>query len=283
MRIGGDMKKLFLIVLLVISGFAEIAGADPVAKVTIKAMNQQDEPLSKAEVDVYFNDGINTNKVTGWTNNKGLYTTRGKTRPNWAAVVSQKGYYDSGDGFRFKESENYLFFKRWLPWNPTIEIVLREKRNPVMMYRKCTGFVKVPVQNKPTGYDLIKGDWVSPYGDGKVKDFIFIYKSRYGSNLDWEGSYTVYFSNEGDGFQEYNPPENIDSEYKWPYKAPVEGYNIKKYSRYRKYHNTLDPYKKASFTNLKKDQRYIFRVRTEYNDSGEVVGGMYGKKTEIFI
>ena len=32
---------------------------------------------------------------------------------------------------------------------------------------------KIPVTNTPCGYDLMVGDWVVPYGKGKIGDFVF--------------------------------------------------------------------------------------------------------------
>jgi hypothetical protein len=38
---------------------------------------------------------------------------------------------------------------------------------------KGTSNLRIPKFNKPIGYDLEKGDWVSPYGKGLINDFIF--------------------------------------------------------------------------------------------------------------
>jgi len=216
--------------------------AEPIAKVTIKAKAENGDPIVNGRVTVYFH--IENNTVTrhkrGLTDSEGFFTVSGKTGPNWVATVKKEGYYESGKGYPFSKKQNYLFYKRWLPWNPTIEIVLREKRNPMKMYSKGTGYIKVPVQNQPVGYDLVEGDWVEPYGKGKIKDFILDCDFIYIDNLHREASYKLTFSNTGDGFIKYNPDPENHSEFKWPYTAPENGYEIKEFNKYEKFYEDDD-------------------------------------------
>jgi hypothetical protein len=259
--------------------------AEPIAKVTIKVKAENGDPIVNGRVTVYFH--IENNTVTrhkrGLTDSEGFFTVSGKTGPNWVATVKKEGYYESGKGYPFSKKQNYLFYKRWLPWNPTIEIVLREKRNPVKMYAKGTGYIKVPVQNQPVGYDLVEGDWVEPYGKGKIKDFIINFNSEDRGIDDWRAEYTLSFSNKGDGMQVYEPDPMIQSEFKLPYEAPVEGYLIKKLNKYARYFNEFDPKKDAMNTNIKRKRTYIFRVRTETSENGNVTGGMYGLMSRDII
>ncbi len=85
------------------------------------------------------------------------------------------------DGF-YKTRLRYWFFKngydcakdgRWLPWNPTVEIVLKEKRNPVSMQRKDRLWLTFP-KHQTVGFDVETGDLVEPFGTGKVADLSFL-------------------------------------------------------------------------------------------------------------
>ena len=106
-------------------------------------------------------------------------------------------------------------------------IKLKRKKNPTKMYAKSISNMnakKVPALDTPIGYDLEQGDWVAPYGKGVIKDFIFVCKAIHRGYKDWEASYTLTFSNEHDGIQEYFAQKGNQSEYYWPYEAPEEGY-----------------------------------------------------------
>lgn len=138
------------------------------------------------------------------------------------------------------------------------------------MYAKRTGGIKVPVLEKPIGYDLEKGDWVAPYGKGVISDFIFNCKARDTSRDDWACSYTLTFSNEHDGIQEFIPKKNDQSIYEWPYEAPEDGYEpkITWSSSY---------FKGKEKTDYKKGEKNIFRVRTKVDEKGNIIEAKYGK------
>jgi hypothetical protein len=263
----------------------------PVAKVTVKVVDTRGEPIEEADVRTFFKTpkgygegaGYNGHIINGKTDKKGFFVSKRKTAGTFGVEAYKKNYYSSNHKRTFENYDNYLFYKRWLPWNPTIEIVLREKRNPMKMYSKGTGYIKVPVQNQPVGYDLVEGDWVEPYGKGKIKDFIINFSSEDRGIDDWRAEYTLSFSNKGDGMQVYEPDPMIQSEFKLPYEAPVEGYLIKKLNKYARYFNEFDPKKDAMNTNIKRKRTYIFRVRTKTSENGNVTGGMYGLMSRDII
>ena len=146
-----------------------------------------------------------------------------------------------------------------------------------------------PILNKPIGYDLEKADWVPPYGDGIISDFIFEFKSFHDKESKerikpWEVSFNLRFSNKHDGIQEYKLTDaDKKSDYIWPYQAPQKGYesNLYKYISYN-----MDGRNKIT-TNIKyngnqgktKDDQayYLFRVRTKVDSSGNIISGNYGK------
>ena len=138
------------------------------------------------------------------------------------------------------------------------------------MYYKQTDWIKVPVFDTPVGYDLLQGDWVAPYGKGTIKDFVFTMICRFESMTDAEARYVLTFSNPGDGIQTFTPDPQDQSRFKWSFSAPSDGYQ----SRLEKEEAYLPG--QGQKTNLMKEMKYIFRVRTG-QEIGAIHGPLYGK------
>ena len=185
------------------------------------------------------------------------------------ASVFADGYYSDWGGFEYK-SKN-LVLNRWKPWNPTIEVKMRPNKNPVPMVHKFQSWVVVPEFGKPVGYDLEVGDWMAPYGKGKINDFLFEMNLDRKSMAEAEASYTLTFSNPLDGIQEYLPPDDLRSSFIFPYVAPTNGYSKSLYQ-----HDITTPYG-PSKTTEKENVNYIFRVRTKTDEDGNIVSACYGR------
>src|SRR5208283_4458364 len=89
-------------------------------------------------------------------------------------------------------------------WNPTATLVLKKIGKPIAMYAKWIN-THVPAIDKPIGYDLMVGDWITPYGKGVNTDFLFT--GHFEKLADGESDFTltVSFPKPGDGIQEYLP------------------------------------------------------------------------------
>ena len=191
---------------------------------------------------------------------------------SFGATVRAEGYYQDWAGLEHREKN--LVLNRWEPWDPTFEIKMRPKKNPVPMIKKYLENKPIPVFDQSVGFDLETFNWIAPYGKGKISDFIF---SATFVTQPKEGiQYSLRFSNELDGLQEYVPPENLSSEYIFPYDAPTNGY-VAEFNRYRLLKYPVLPDYPAN--NLKDDKNinYIFRVRTEVDDDGNIVSAHYGR------
>ena len=263
-----------IIVVFLILFYPVYCDGAPTIKFTAKAIDSNGNPIENAEVNVRLKGHFKL--ITGKTDKKGLFTASGQTTRRCSFSLKKEGYYISGYSFEHVVEIEPGLLNRWQPWNPTIEIVMKEKKNPIPMYVSGTmGPEDVPAFNKPVGYDFKKGDWVAPYGDGAVKDFIFTFnvseKNVKPWDDEWRCSYTLTFSNPKDGIQEYYPPKDDHSKYKWPYQAPPAGYKSK-----------LEGFSAMEEgghhkTSYDKNRRYIFRVRTEVDGNGNIVKALYGK------
>ena len=184
-------------------------------------------------------------------------------------------YWDRGHEIRFKEEKG-----KWQPWNPTVELKVMRIVNPIPLYTKTVELHKskrIPEFGKPVGFDLLKADWVAPYGNGKVSDFIFTInvklggktKERFGYQIH-DSSFHVGFSNDSDGIQSVYANPNKGSVLRLPRLAPEQGYETNLLRRaYR--------HKDGARREQRDDQNYFFRVRVKKDESGNIVSALYGK------
>lgn len=182
------------------------------------------------------------------------------------ATIFADGYYTDGAGFSFTGKNTIL--NHWEPWNPTLTVKMRPKKNPVPMVHKFIEWKKIPQMNKPVGFDLEKGDWVSPHGTGVSSDLIFTVTGYFqDSQKGSEGRYQLSFSNEHDGIQVFRFPEGVRSSFKWPYEAPEKGYgsSLEKYVYW-------PPNGGKRKTTYDDEDNYIFRVRSRKMKDGAIVG-----------
>lgn len=259
-----------------------VAVASPTAKITVRAVDESGRVIPSARVNISFTlpsekglfHSLSSSNVKGVTNNNGEFTASHEVMGRLGVSVDKEGYYQSGTSYEFT-SESKIS-SCWEPWNPILEIILKKKRNPIAMYAHNSDWINIPVEGKPVGYDLEKGDWVSPYGKGVVSDFSFNFQIDLRAYRDYEGSLYLTFSNEQDGIQEYYPEKKNQSYYKWPFEAPQNGYLpelLKEKS------DTLET---GVVTNLKRKVDYIYRVRTKVDEKGNIVEAKYGKASGEF-
>ena len=172
---------------------------------------------------------------------------------------------------------------RWQPWNPTIELPLRRILNPIPMYVRelRLDVTPFPAFDEPLGYDLKKGDWLSPHGNGQIADFIFRVhcdwseeQSPYGDQY-YNATLELTFSNEGDGIIEFrdSQPETEGSIYRLPRYAPESGYT----NRWSAERFTNKDGSTLATISRRKDMNYFFRVRTQKDETGKMVSAHYGK------
>jgi len=196
-------------------------------------------------------------------------------------AVDKMTIYHGNYGFRherlrFKEAVS----GRWQPWNPTVEVEMKRIVNPIPLYAKIIKLQKskrIPEFGKPIGFDLMKADWVKPYGNGEESDFIFtinvklggMTREKFGYRIH-DSSFHVGFSNDGDGIQSVYAEPNKGSVLRLPRLAPEQGYETcltrKSYS-----------HKDGFFNEKRDDQNYFFRVRTKKDEEGNIVSALYGK------
>lgn len=197
----------------------------PLAKMTVHVVDERGEPVPDATVTIRFlEDRTSVGKYwsIGKTDRQGNYTAEGRHRDlNLDAAVDKEGYYHGGtDGVDFKD----LILGKLQPWNPVAEVVLRPMVKPVPLYARRVR-TEIPVLDQPCGYDLEKGDWVAPYGNGTTRDFIFTARREFKSRKDYEVQVEMTFANPEDGIMKAKLPKiGKQSVFRWEREAPEDGY-----------------------------------------------------------
>lgn len=197
-------------------------------------------------------------------------------------VMNRSGYYPlSGMRIRFTNMTE-TFVKKWLPYDEVQTITLQK------IGKKIPLFVKEarPKRNQDLttgpdrkfGYDLVKGDWMPPFGRGEHADIEFnlLPREDFGMGMGPSGipdlafrdTVQVKFVGKDNGIVKVSPPLCAALKVRT---APEGGY-LSKFNIWFGQTKTMQ-----DDTNIDKGACHAFRVRTVKNAQGEIVSALYGK------
>jgi hypothetical protein len=249
----------------------------PVAKVTVRVIGEQGEPIPGAKVKIGFREKLSDRdeRAVGETDARGEFTAEGYSDRRLLSGAGKEGYYDSSSPSTiFKD----VALGKWQPWNPVEELVLRPIGKPVAMAAKRVQ-EDIPMLDQPCGYDLGKGDWVAPHGKGVYSDLTFTVRRDYKDRSSFTTEAKVTFAQLLDGFLRMKAPSYArNSAFRWERFSPETGYvsphQISFISRELPTH--VD--RKKSFEDRSKEfeQGFFFRVRT-VEENGRIIAANYGK------
>jgi len=278
-----------LVVLLAVAGICRVANAQK-ASVTVHVTDEDGQAISNALVSAGFATMIKPgwgwgsgrpNTVKGYTDTNGMCSLIGDGNGGEVGIAVMKaGYYGSGGFNIIFTNTTGIVLKKWQPWNPTIEVVLKRIGQPVPMYARRVCCLKIPVIGEAVGFDLIRSDWVAPYGRGEICDFLFTWvakpertvTTRYGEQRLFDLNLSVSFSNEGDGIIPLPPIRRHEgSALRLDRQVPLTGYQSNVVKRIYNAEN------QPPQSNISGDQNYFFRVRTKRDGEGKVASALYGK------
>ena len=252
----------------------------PAAKVTIKVLDENQQPLANANVWLTFKDRVTFKdlNIRGLTGANGLFTGEGGCDASGVGCgITKDGYYMGSapiPKFYGVDTDNHR-----QPWNETYTAILRPVGKTVALYAKKVQ-ADVPVLDQPCGYDLEVGDWVAPYGKGFKADFIFKIHRDFKDQFNFKVEAEMTFKQPDDGLLPMtSPPVARNSFFRWERFAPEEGYNGSARNLYFINHDPRSGQKQEkNFDFVKRDQGHFFRVRT-VKQEGKVVSAHYGKIT----
>jgi len=234
--------------------------------VTVQVIGLDGQPIQGAHVGIGFEQSEDSwsqeEGVEGDTDANGQYTVERRSTGDFGGSAGKAGYYTSGFSGHLTGDP---------AWSASVNVVLKERKNPIPMYAKEAELAKPDVQtNTWYGYDLIVGDWVQPHGKGLTNDFLFKTDGYYNSPDDFDSVLSLSFSHPNDGVVLVHPSEGGGSELRSSQEAPTNGYaNSRNWQTKRQ-------------GGLIADERldgvdYYFRVRSATNAQGQVTNALYGK------
>ena len=272
MKISISTRAFPYVFILMLLCFSQKSSALPEMKVTYHVTDSENGlPITNAVVTKCFilgsgYDGASTKQETAKVDRNGFCVISGETHRHagGGAGAQAEGYYYGSAELNF--SGRNIMLNRWEPWNPTVEIKIRKIKNPVPMVKKYIEWKSIPYIGSAVGYDLEVGDWVSPHGKGKISDLILTTSSYFQEGQKGsEARYTLSFPNEFDGIQVYRYPEELHSSFKWPYQAPMDGYQPT-LEKFRHWDVNGMPDK----SNYAEKNNYMFRVRSRKLEDGSM-------------
>ena len=107
------------------------------AKITLRVVDSKGVPVADALVGGgFYNHDEKGHDFKERTNGKGEVTLEDTCVGDLNFGVMKDGYYSTGTTYWFfKNYFDCVKDGRWIPWNPTVEVVLKEIRNPIKMRR----------------------------------------------------------------------------------------------------------------------------------------------------
>ena len=272
---------------------ARISGA--LGQVTLHILDSTNQPVVDAKYSTAFwasDSSADAQVREGTTDTNGNLRVEGKTIGDMTFTIIKEGFYKTTGKYWFfrpsgvpiqqsssinpvsglwlyHQDVNSVQNGRWQPWGPTNTVILKERRNPTPMYALNVD-ASIPLRDKPAGYDLEVGDWISPYGKGKVPDLWITYSADIADILTFSNRLVIAGNDQGDGFQR-NEKEAWSS-FVSAYEAPLDGYLPEVVLSVERTKNQIIK------RELLGESEYLFvRTRTTLDQDGNVSSARYAK------
>lgn len=240
------------------------------AKTTIHVSDSTGRDVANAQITGQFStDGEGARPFKSVTDNSGRVVLEEQCRGEAYYAVKKEGHYDTRGQYWFLlEGEDCVKDGRWIPWNPTLDVVLKEKRKPIPMLLTWEAKVILP-KDISLGYDCFKKDLVAPYGAGENADFMLIYSSNGKQRLNLENRLSISFS---DDCGLIKLPKDMFSEFPSLHEAPMDSY-VKEIV----FNFARTPSAILKDEGLKDAEYFIMRSRVKKDNDGKIISALYGK------
>jgi hypothetical protein len=164
-------------------------GAD--ARIEFHIVNDVGRPVSLARVNVFFDmmDRSKGRRIIGDTDTNGVFVAEARTGGILEIEVSREGHYRSTDLISFINMghEHEVKSGKWQPWGMVRQITLLPVKKPVAQIAGIPDWKWTKAINKWVGFDLMKYDFVEPYGGGSDSDMEIMF--------EWDGAWRQKYYN----------------------------------------------------------------------------------------
>lgn len=267
-----------MIVCLFAGTFAE--GTEfPKAKVQLKIVDQDGDPVENARIFGGFTTGTRVNDyamLEGVTDVGGSYVASGPCNEFLRYEITKEGYYATQEKVSFADKKNHyqIVDGKWQPYGETRTVVLKKIKRP----GRCIPFprrlrdVQIPRQGVWMGFDFEKSDWISPWGNGIQSDILVRVSAReVDVYRDYQYVMEVSFKNIPYGGA-YIAKLDKSSDLKTDYCANT---NECFQSTFRFYSESQPGHERVS--SILDDASYlVYRTRTKVDGEGNLISANYG-------
>ena len=246
------------------------------AKICLKVCDDMGTPVTNASVCAVFDMLPKPHSVYGKTDANGVCVVKGKTNGNKVRfLVGKEGYYGSQREFSYvpMHAEHDVKDGKWQPYGADEVIALRKMRSPQQM-TKTDKWINVPQTNTWIGVDLLKGDFIKPFGAGDNADVEVLVE--WDGRPPWESVYCradMRFVGQFSGG--YYVDNVCDSKQPYPYMADKASCFAEREIRIvnrngsrQKLSSTRVPFRQVS--------SLVIRTRCVADENGEVTSASYG-------
>ena len=281
--------KLLLSVCLISALVARAYALSPSVALGIKVVDEEENPLPGIPVACIFPDKTRLGDddysiVTNRTGDDGVTRFNGRSYNGWVeyGMIEKEGYYPIGAIRTDFTKITGLVIKKWLPYDGVQTIALQRKGNPIPLFirEEDDGWYQdlTTAPDRKFRYDLIKGDWMPPFGKGEHTDIEFqlLPRKDFGIHTGLSGipgqSYrdeiAMRFTGKDNGIMSVIPPPNAVLKIR---EAPFEGYEQQSVSWSGRDKN-IQPERSDN-----KEKCQAFRIRTVKDQEGRIISALYGK------
>ena len=168
-----------------VSTFQEAYHKGAKMRVDFKVADDEGRPVRGARVNVFFDmaDRSKGRRVIAQTDTSGVCVVEGTTKGVLEIEVSREGYYRSTDLISFIDMghEHEVDNGKWQPWGMVRQITLLPVKNPAARIAATPDWKWTKEINKWIGFDLVKYDFVKPFGVGENSDMEVMF--------EWDGAW----------------------------------------------------------------------------------------------
>ena len=249
------------------------------AKIVYRIVDDEGSPVSNACAHIWFRTDYPKLEITDWvltTDVNGEFVAKFKTNERISISIDKEGYYHSFDRITFRsETSGYKACDgKWQPYGETRTVVLKQMRQPQnMLGVDCPPQRKIKNYDEWLGFDLEKGDFIPPVGNGCESDMLVRFHLDGEMPYDWSIRMDVSFTNYPYAGA-YRLKKDDWSDMKSVYHADANATYLSELSfRYAREKGKRTPI----IEKLDKDEYLVFRTRTKVDSRGNLLSARYGK------
>ena len=250
------------------------------AEIHLRVVDDMGEFVTNASVRAVMHLFASEYSMFGTTDTNGVYVTKGKTDGNYIEFfVGKDGYYGSKAKVVYASMTEPHEVKdgKWQPYGGELKIELRKIRNPISLSPTSTGnYSYTKTLNTWVGFDLLKRDFVKPYGNGEVADFEVFFRRDGTAGQDFSGvKLCIRFVEPYAGFCQLEKakcsllvgPYNANSNAEYEREAEFFRYIMSKTKRYR--------------CLFDKQKVWVVRSRCKVDENEALISANYSVITDI--